>query len=147
MVVRGTYCICICVEEDVDVIIGSLGLITFLRGMYIYVGSGLNSLIPRIVRHIKTSRGTHNVIRWHIDYLLRNPHVSISDVYVLEKTERLECVISEEVSHQGEAVKGFGCSDCRCTSHLYRVDGFEFLEKMGMRRFPIGSSLLPGSEG
>lgn len=147
MIVKGTYCIYAQVDKDLDIEIGSLGLIHFYKGSYIYVGSGLSSLIPRIVRHIKTSRGFHSVTRWHIDYLLRNSHVSISDVYVLEKNERLECVIADEVSRHGEAVKGFGCSDCSCVSHLYRVDEFKFLEKMGMRRFPIDSPQLPGSAG
>jgi Uri superfamily endonuclease len=144
MVVRGTYCICVYVEENVDIVVGALGLIHFSEGKYVYAGSGLNSLIPRVMRHIRTSRGSQSVTRWHIDYLLSSPLVSIRGIYIMDNGERLECVIAEEVSRHGEAVKGFGCSDCRCVSHLYKVNDCGFLEKIGMKRFPIDSPQLLG---
>jgi len=60
----------------------------------------------------------------------------------VETEERLECSIAERVADHGQPVKGFGCSDCKCVSHLYRVEGFGFLEKTGMRRLR-GSPRLP----
>ena len=61
MPVKGTYCLCINVEEDIKIRVGALGDIIFTKGAYIYVGSALNSLIPRLDRHLKHSRGKHDV--------------------------------------------------------------------------------------
>jgi Uri superfamily endonuclease len=142
MVTKGTYCLCIKVQGDIAVEVGALGNITFPEGEYVYVGSALNSLEPRIKRHMLTSTGDHDVTHWHIDYLLRELSASIRTVYVVETEERLECSIAERVADHGQPVKGFGCSDCKCVSHLYRVEGFGFLDKMGMRRLR-GSPRLP----
>jgi len=136
MTLKGTYVLCIRVKETIDVIVGALGLIQFQSGMYIYIGSALNSLKPRIIRHIETSRGTHNVTHWHIDYLLREPAVRLEAVYFTDATERLECVYASAVAEHGTAVKGFGCSDCRCVSHLYNVHDCGFIEKMGLKKWP-----------
>jgi len=134
MVTKGAYCLCINVRGDIDVIVGALGTITFPEGEYVYVGSALNSLEPRVKRHMYTSTGDHDVTHWHIDYLLRETAATIQTAYVVETDERLECAIAGKVAEHGRPVKGFGCSDCRCVSHLYKVEGFGFLEKMGMRR-------------
>jgi len=131
---KGVYCLCIIVREEITVEVGALGAIGFPEGEYVYVGSALNGMEPRVERHLHTSTGEHDVTHWHIDYLLREPAASIQKVYVLETEERLECTIATKVAEHGEPVKGFGCSDCRCVSHLYKVQGFGFLEKTVMRR-------------
>ena len=120
---------------------GALGATEFKKGRYIYVGSALNSLEPRIRRHLKISLGRHRVTHWHIDYLLREPEATIEAVYALNGGERRECAIAAEVSEHGEPVNRFGCSDCSCGSHLYRVDDCRFLEKMGMRRLRLEAFL------
>ncbi len=142
MVTKGAYCLCINVREEITVEVGALGSIAFPPGGYVYVGSALNSLEPRVERHLLTSTGDHDVTHWHIDYLLREPAATIQKVYVMETEEKLECSIAGKVAEHGHPVKGFGCSDCRCVSHLYRVGEFGFLEKMGMRRLR-GSPRLP----
>jgi Uri superfamily endonuclease len=135
MPVKGTYCLCIKVEEDKVIRIGALGEIEFIKGNYIYVGSALNSLYPRLDRHLKHSRGEHDVTHWHIDYLLREPVTSIESIFMYDNEEKLECSIAAKVAGYGEPTPRFGCSDCNCKSHLYRVDSFEFVEKMGMRKY------------
>ena len=135
MVLRGVYCLCIEVSANIDVSVGALGLLAFPRGKYMYIGSALNSLEPRITRHIRTSEGMHHVTHWHIDYLLREPAAKIVRVYISEGDEKQECLLASRVADHGEPVEGFGCSDCRCVSHLYRVRGFDLLEKMGLRRY------------
>ena len=135
MPVKGTYCLCIIVNEDKVIRIGALGEIDFPKGKYIYVGSALNSLYPRLERHLKHSRGEHDVTHWHIDYLLREPEVSIESIYLYDNGEKLECKIASEVADHGNPTPKFGCSDCKCTSHLYKVESFEFVEKMGMRKY------------
>lgn len=143
MVLRGAYCLCISVSADIEVNVGALGLLAFPRGRYVYVGSALNSLEPRIARHIRTSEGAHRVAHWHIDYLLREPAAALDHVYYAESGERLECLLAARVAEHGEPVEGFGCSDCGCRSHLYRVDGFGFLEKIGLKKWATGSPLRP----
>ncbi len=135
MPIKGTYCLCINVEDDIKIRVGALGEITFPRGAYIYVGSALNSLIPRIDRHLKHSRGEHDVTHWHIDYLLREPLVSMESIYMNDNGKKLECVMAVKVAGHGEPVPRFGCSDCKCVSHLYAVDSFSFLEKMGLKKY------------
>ncbi len=135
MPVKGTYCLCINVEEDIKIRVGALGEIIFPMGSYIYVGSALNSLLPRLDRHLKHSRGEHDVTHWHIDYLLREPLVSMDSIYMNDNGEKLECVMAAKVAENGEPVPRFGCSDCRCVSHLYSVDSFGFLEKMGLKKY------------
>jgi len=144
MALKGTYLLSIRVNETIDVKVGALGLIRFSCGRYVYVGSALNSLEPRITRHLKTSRGEHHVTHWHIDYFLREPVVELETIYFTEAKERQECAYASAVADHGTAVKGFGCSDCKCESHLYKVDNCDFMEKMGLKKWAIGSSQLPG---
>jgi Uri superfamily endonuclease len=134
MVVRGSYCLCILVEGDTRVRIGALGLIDFTAGRYVYVGSALNSLIPRLGRHLRTAMGMGRVAHWHIDYLLREPAVRIEAIYATDWALRMECEIAAAVARRGEAVPRFGCSDCACVSHLYRVKFFGFIRETGLKK-------------
>ena len=143
MAIKGTYLLCINIKETIDVKIGALGPTWFTCGRYIYVGSAMNSLEPRLNRHIKTSRGDHHVTHWHIDYLLREPAVELEAIYYKEASEKLECVYASEVAEHGAPVKGFGCSDCKCGSHLYKIDCYGFIEKMGFKKLATGSPQLP----
>ena len=140
MVTRGAYCICIEVGEDLHVNIGALGLIEFHKGRYIYVGSALNGLDSRVQRHLNTSNGNYNAIHWHIDYLLREESVSVEAVYVKFSDEKIECEIAGEVSHYGSGVKRFGCSDCRCNSHLFKVSNWDFLPNLNMVKWGADGS-------
>ncbi len=135
MSLKGVYCLGIENLEDQCILIGALGEILFKEGSYVYVGSALNSLIPRLKRHLKVSRGEHDVTHWHIDYFLREDPVQLREIYILETIEQLECSIAETVSEQGEAILHFGCSDCHCESHLYQVESFDFIEKIGLKKW------------
>lgn len=129
---KGSYCLCISVDRDVAVEVGALGRHIFSPGHYIYVGSALSGLKSRIIRHLNTSRGTHSTIHWHIDYLLKEAEVHVEAVYALASDERKECAIAAEVSKWGFPVKGFGCSDCQCESHLFEVEDCRFLSDLGL---------------
>ena len=135
MVTKGAYCICIEVSDDLCVKIGALGVIEFHKGFYIYVGSALNGLDSRVLRHINTGKGVYNAIHWHIDYLLREESVSVEAVFVRLSDEKVECKIAGKVSHYGLEVKGFGCSDCRCNSHLFSVKSWNFLPDLNMEKW------------
>ena len=137
MVLRGTYCLCISLRRGLELEIGALGMIGFDQGLYVYVGSALNGLEARVRRHIRTSRGDFKATHWHIDYLLREPEVEIGGVYVLLSDLRVECRIAEEIKKLGTSVKGFGCSDCRCESHLFRVDSCDVLSGLGLENVSL----------
>lgn len=79
------------------------------------------------------SRSVYTAIHWHVDYLLSQPEAAVEQVYAMETTERLECSVADSVSRHGEPVKGFGCSDCGCESHLFRVGSWDFLKGLDMR--------------
>jgi Uri superfamily endonuclease len=143
VVTRGSYCLCIVVERDKLVKIGALGVISFPKGRYVYVGSALNSLIPRLGRHLSTARGEGRVTHWHVDYLLREPSVEIEAIYATDWAVRMECEIAAQVAESGEAVLHFGCSDCGCASHLYKVKSFKFIKETGLKKMDLSTLSLP----
>ena len=102
------------------------------------IGSALNSLMPRLSRHLKTNRGQGRAIHWHIDYLLCRPEVEVEEIYATDKSIRMECEIAKKVAEMGESVPRFGCSDCGCPSHLYRVEEFCFLKEIGLEKMDLG---------
>lgn len=110
---KGCYCLIINVDGKMELKIGKLGKIKFKRGYYVYVGSAMNSLKSRIRRHLSEDKKLH----WHVDYLLKK--AKIRDVIYNESTRKIECELSEYISKKTDGIKGFGCSDCECESHLY----------------------------
>ena len=130
----GTYCLCIQVKEDSEIVIGALGKLFFKNGLYIYVGSALNGLETRINRHIKSNKTKQPVTHWHIDYLLKTLQVELYSIFTKKSSEKLECYVSKKIAEFGIPVKGFGCSDCRCVSHLYKVNDCSFLVDLGFNR-------------
>jgi Uri superfamily endonuclease len=132
LVLGGAYCLCISVSDGLDVEVGALGVLRLKPGKYVYVGSALNGLEARVRRHIKTSNGVFKALHWHIDYLLKEPKVAISSVLVKATSERIECELAGRVMQHGSPVRGFGCSDCRCVSHLFKVEDCHFLHDEGL---------------
>ena len=132
------------VERELSLNVGALGRMTFPQGAYVYVGSAMNGLDARLRRHMNTSMGSHRAIHWHIDYLLRVEGVSIESIFVQESETKNECAIAAAVSERGVPVKGFGCSDCHCISHLFKVDGWRFLTELGLEREPISTFFRHG---
>ena len=98
--------------------VGALGIVDIKKGTYCYVGSAMNGLDQRIRRHLSEKKTLH----WHIDYLT-NECVSIKAYEVPAGVA--ECEICAIVRKNGgkAAIKGFGCSDCRCETHLFFLDG------------------------
>ncbi|RLC94559.1 MAG: GIY-YIG nuclease family protein [Chloroflexi bacterium] len=110
---KGSYVLLIELPESRVIQVGRLGLRTFPRGFYAYVGSALNRLGPRIARHLRVQKKCH----WHIDYLLKE--ASIKQVVICETSDRVECRLAQTLAKELPSVVGFGSSDCRCSSHLY----------------------------
>lgn len=123
---RGVYILVISVRETRKVNVGSLGTLTFKRGLYVYVGSAQNNLEKRIKRHFKK----HKRVFWHIDYLLSDEYADIINVLFKESPRSEECQMARVLSSLYEPVIGFGSSDCKCPSHLFRVNSQEDIKTL-----------------
>lgn len=110
---KGSYILLIKLKENKTIQIGKLDKMHFKKGFYVYVGSALNGLEQRINRHLRKTKKKH----WHIDYLL--DFVEIVDVFYKENETKEECKIAKMLDKQLSSIPGFGCSDCRCRSHLF----------------------------
>lgn len=112
----GAYILILTLDHAQEITVGALGKLHFSPGALAYVGSAMAGLEQRIARHLRPDKRLH----WHIDYLLE--HARVVKVIPIPSRERLECRIAAALAARLEAVPGFGCSDCKCISHLFRSD-------------------------
>jgi len=117
---RGVYCLLFTVP-GCRVRVGALGELTLAPGWYIYVGSALGpGGFSRVRRHLRVHREGTDRPHWHIDHLSRHPGVRLRARVCADTDRRMECELARTIG--GDGVEGFGCSDCRCSSHLlYRT--------------------------
>lgn len=118
---KGTYCL-ILRTQGCTLTVGSLGTVTFPRGWYVYVGSAQGpGGLSRVRRHIRVAAQGNASPRWHIDYLLLLPEITLAAVACAESDDRqIECLLAAALG--GEPVTDFGSSDCSCRSHLFYFD-------------------------
>lgn len=119
-VVSGLYVVHLEIECSAPAQIGKLGEFTFPAGHYLYVGSAMNSLWPRVRRHLD-GRGPRH---WHIDHL--RDVASPAGAWVAVTGEKRECEFAEAMAGlPGVEVwpPRFGASDCNCPGHLLRLPG------------------------
>lgn len=88
-------------------------------GYYIYVGSafGPGGVKARVSRHFRREKAK----RWHIDFL--REFVTFREVWYSHAPEHLEhewARIFQDMAGYC-SVEGFGCTDCKCRSHLFRT--------------------------
>ncbi|MBI5062352.1 MAG: GIY-YIG nuclease family protein [Desulfatitalea sp.] len=112
----GTYVLLLRLRRSTPIRIGHLGAIPFKRGWYAYVGSafGPGGLAARLGRHLRAEKKP----RWHIDYLraMAEPR----RIWSSTAPEPLEHTWAAILSRYAtKSIPGFGCSDCRCPSHLF----------------------------
>ena len=113
---KGIYVLVVRVKTNIKVSVGSLGLLSFKKGNYLYVGSAQNNIEKRVERHLKQEKKLY----WHIDYLLDNNNSEVVSVFTLPTMLKSdECRVAQELLKRSEPVSGFGCSDCNCNSHLF----------------------------
>jgi sugar fermentation stimulation protein A len=111
----GNYLILLELPEERNIMIGSLGTVHFSPGWYVYAGSARKNLRKRINRHLRKVRKQKH---WHLDYL--SPAARVLKGFPIMSYRNLECVLAGALKALGgQAVPGFGSSDCRCGSHLY----------------------------
>ena len=99
-------------HSDRSIAVGKLGRFKFPAGTYVYTGSAKRNIKSRIARHTSV----YKKLKWHIDYLLSEKDVTISQIKLFRGAE---CKLNQET--QGIIiVPGFGATDCRsnCVSHL-----------------------------
>lgn len=117
---QGVYLVFFQIFEDKEIDIGALGTINFPAGIYVYTGSGRNSVEKRIERHFSTEVNSF----WHIDYFSKEAEPL--DYFILPETSDYECFMAGKLDEWCEPVEGFGASDCVCDSHLFRLDPESF---------------------
>lgn len=115
---KGIYALVIQLERDITINVGRLGSLHLAKGRYAYIGSSQNSLETRIRRHFKKEKRKF----WHIDYLLDSPETRIIKTYISETHKEQECKTAKKLSDMGNPIAGFGSSDCKCKSHLVRIE-------------------------
>ncbi|MHC1630711.1 MAG: GIY-YIG nuclease family protein [Methanotrichaceae archaeon] len=115
---KGIYTLILRLDSNLDLVVGALGEIHFWRGYYAYTGSARGpGGLKRVVRHLKVMDRSNPARRWHIDYLL--PHTTLVDVAVTKTDQDRECQIAEMIGKRLSFVPRFGCTDCKCFSHLH----------------------------
>ena len=113
---KGIYCL-VFRNPACTVRIGALGDMAFETGWHVYVGSALGSGgLKRLERHIHLYTERGRPPKWHVDYLLVDPRFFLSYAVFAATPDRLECRLAGTL--RGEHIRGFGCSDCDCPSHL-----------------------------
>ncbi len=111
---RGSYLVLLHLNRPRILPIGRLGRVRFSKGFYVYVGSAMANLSRRIRRH----RVLRKRIHWHLDRL--RPHARLVEALPIRSSDRLECELARAIEGIADwRVPGFGCSDCRCESHLF----------------------------
>ncbi len=118
MIRKGTYVLAINLGSDTVLDVGALGTLTFPRGMYCYVGSAMGGLDQRISRHLSKDKR----VRWHIDRLTMA--AESAEAYESYPDFIPECTLAAMAAACGMVpfADGFGCSDCRCRTHLFSCD-------------------------
>ena len=124
------------------ILVGRLGLVEFPRGHYIYFGSALGGLRARVARHLRNGKKLH----WHADYL--SAEVPWTQAWVLGDGKRWECVWTRtavvDADNVSQPAPGFGSSDCRCPSHLVRVNNAKEVRKLLSGLIPAPRRLRRG---
>lgn len=122
--------------------VGRLGVVTFQRGYYCYVGSamGPGGLRARLARHLRQQKKPH----WHIDYLLRQ--ALVVETWSAPSAARLECTWVRALLQLPGAtlpVRDFGSSDCHCPAHLVRFVSAPSLRAFARQLQALGLEVLP----
>jgi Uri superfamily endonuclease len=120
---RGSYLLLLRLDQKV-----SIKHWIIEAGIYVYVGSAMGDLSARVARHLRKNKRKH----WHIDYLLE--HAKVLSVVMLPSERRLEEEISSALSKKFDGPEGFGSSDLKVKTNLYKLNDlnefFKIVEEM-----------------
>jgi len=124
---KGVYILVLNISKNLQAKIGFLGKIKFDKGIYAYVGSAQNNLEKRIARHMSKNKKKF----WHIDYLLDSEFTKVINVFYKKSRKIEECKIADNLGKTEILIPNFGCSDCNCKSHLFRIKNLDIF--LGLR--------------
>jgi Uri superfamily endonuclease len=114
---QGTYLYLSRMPRACSVNVGRLGKLSFRRGYYCYIGSafGPGGIESRVNRHFRKDKPCH----WHIDYL--KDQINPVGAWYTSDVQKCEHQWASMLSgvDNFSAVRNFGCTDCRCDSHLF----------------------------
>lgn len=115
---KGTYALFITLDRELNITVGAKGPHTFQPGTYCYVGSARAGLDQRLKRHLAHDK----VLKWHVDYLTTS--CVGSEAWESYPDFIPECDLGRIAESCGgiPEMHGFGCSDCDCWTHLFKVD-------------------------
>jgi Uri superfamily endonuclease len=123
----GTYALILRSHSKAIIQVGLWGQLALKPGYYIYIGSafGPGGVRARVLRHYRKIKSTH----WHIDYLRQ--FVCPTVAWYNHEERRLEHKWAQVLSRMScmSPIKGFGCSDCKCYSHLFHTSNVLELAK------------------
>ena len=127
---KGIYLLIIEIKKQTRIKVGALGFIQFKKGIYYYVGSAQNNLEKRVQRHLKKEKKLH----WHIDYLLKNKNTRIKKVLIKIANKDQECITAKKLKKTETSIPKFGCSDCKCSAHLFKIR-YKNIKLKGFKEF------------
>lgn len=115
----GTYALLLQSNLTDEIGVGRWRSLRIELGYYLYVGSafGPGGVRARVTRHFRRQKRNH----WHIDYL-REAIEPVCAWFSYEPL-RLEHRWARALAQRRDitCIKGFGCSDCGCASHLFAM--------------------------
>lgn len=119
--VAGRYVLLVCLSQPTQIRVRSGRNFSLSEGTYAYVGSasGPGGLAARLNGYLQRRCRLH----WHIDFLLASARPTWSLCF---DTSVAECDIANALGRMSGSspVPEFGCSDCHCRTHLYRLGAY-----------------------
>ena len=113
----GTYVVILYSQHEGEINIGKRLSLSVHPGYYAYIGSAFDSggVASRIRHHSSAIKRPH----WHQDYL--HQYSRVIEVWFSYDTQRRECQWASMMESIGALyipIKGFGATDCACSTHL-----------------------------
>ncbi|MDR0791421.1 MAG: GIY-YIG nuclease family protein [Methanomassiliicoccaceae archaeon] len=139
---KGTYVLFMTFRIPHILSVGTLGPLNINAGEYCYIGSAMNGLDSRIMRHLSGEKK----MRWHIDRLT----IVADGMEAYTSAGIGECGLARIAVSSGcvPVFKGFGSSDCECDTHLFAVDGHskeELLRRSAVLPFSYDAAASSGT--
>ena len=128
----GAYALVLAAGKKRNVEIGKLGVLVVEPGHYVYLGSaaGPGGVGARVERHLRRTKRFH----WHIDYLTQvTPVDRVWYSIVTDVAEHRWAGAVAAMKGASIPLVGFGSSDCRCVSHLFRFSSRPTVEEFARR--------------
>jgi Uri superfamily endonuclease len=118
---KGSYVLILRLTSAQILQVGKLGPLHFQPGYYAYTGSafGPGGLGARLKHHLSPLKPNAR-LHWHIDYFRQA--AAPAGIWINEGQrfrEHIFASILRKMTDDGPSLKGFGCSDCSCPSHLF----------------------------